>query len=103
VVEDQSRKGGCPHCGLPEEDAVDQKKRVHPMAQTAVVVGLLVVGGGAGYFLRSDQLARQAAASASPDQPLGDLSLFKGLVKDMQAAVRAGDLAEVSRRLVGPA
>ncbi len=75
------------------EDAAVQKTRIHPMAQTAVVVGVLVVGGGAGYYLREKQLAKQAAASASPDQPLGDLSLFKALVKDMQAAVRAGDLA----------
>ncbi|MGH7270714.1 MAG: COG4705 family protein [Polyangiaceae bacterium] len=88
-----SRRDLIPKEKAAKEDEAEQKRRIHPMVQTAIVVALFVAAGGSGYYLRSAQLARVAAASATPDRPLGDLSVFRGLVKGMQASIRSGDLA----------
>jgi uncharacterized membrane-anchored protein len=64
-----------------------------PIMQVAVVVALLVGLGVTGYYVRSAQLTRQAAASSSSEHPLGDLSTFRALAQSMLTSVRTGDLS----------
>lgn len=63
--------------------------------QVAAVVVLLLILGGAGYYLRRSQLQTQAAASVTPDMPLGDLTAFKKIQNDMLNLVRSGDMSGV--------
>ena len=70
----------------------DTRGRSAAWQLVAVLVVLSSLGLG-GYYVRSAQLAKQAAASASPEQPLGDLSAFRTIAADMRSLVRAGNLA----------
>ena len=81
----------------PTEEAVE-KKGSAVLWQVVIVVALLLVLGGSGYYVRRSQLRTQAAASASPTAPLGDLTAFRKLAEDMLSLVRAGDLAGAKLR-----
>jgi uncharacterized membrane-anchored protein len=80
-------------------DAQEHKERAHTERGRGAVwqlVAVLVVLSSlalAGYYVRSSQIAKQAAASSSPDQPLGDLSSFRTITADMRALVRSGNTA----------
>jgi hypothetical protein len=56
--------------------------------QVVVAIALLLTVSGTGYVLRNAQLRQEAAASVSPEAPLGDLSAYKKLAADL---LRAGD------------
>jgi len=79
--------------------------------QTAVVIGLVVVLGGAGYALRKADLqdpgadpvasAAPAAAGAAPRpvSPLGDLTPFRAITQDTLATLRSGNQAAATDRV----
>ncbi len=73
----------------PAPSPIEKKGRA-AIVQAVVVVAVLVGVGVTGYYLRSSQLQKQAAASASPDRPLGDLSAFRTIATDMLGFVRSG-------------
>jgi uncharacterized membrane-anchored protein len=79
------------------EDAVE-RKRSAVVWQVAVVLALLLLVSGSGYYLRRSQLQKQAAASVSPTAPLGDLSVFRKIAEDMLSLVRAGDMSGAKSR-----
>ena len=79
------------------EDAVE-KKGSAVVWQVAVVLALLLLVSGSGYYLRRSQLQKQAAASVSPTAPLGDLSVFRKIAEDMLSLVRAGDMSGAKSR-----
>jgi uncharacterized membrane-anchored protein len=82
-----------------KSDAHEHKERAHKERGRGAVwqlVAVLVVLSSlalAGYFVRSSQIAKQATALSSPDQPLGDLSSFRTITADMRALVRSGNTA----------
>ena len=79
------------HRDLIVEPEPAQKSGRGAILQVAVVVVVLLAVGGGGYALRSSQLQRQAEAAVSLDHPLGDLSAFQTIAKDMLPLVCAGD------------
>lgn len=79
------------------EDAVERKGSA-VVWQVAVVLALLLLVSGSGYYLRRSQLQKQAAASVSPTAPLGDLSVFRKIAEDMLSLVRAGDMSGAKSR-----
>ncbi len=66
--------------------------------QLVAVVVALLAAGVTGYSLRRSQLHDRAAVSVSPDRPLGDLSAFRTIAKDMQGLVQAGDWKATNAR-----
>jgi uncharacterized membrane-anchored protein len=67
--------------------------------QVAVVLSVLVIASGTGYYWRSSQLQIQAPAVVSPTSPLGDLSAFRQIAEDALALVRAGDMSRAKSRV----
>jgi uncharacterized membrane-anchored protein len=67
--------------------------------QVVLVVAVLVLAAGSGYYWRTSQLRNQAAASLSPTAPLGDLSAFQKIAEDTLGFVRAGDLSRAKSRV----
>jgi uncharacterized membrane-anchored protein len=80
--------------------------------QTVVVVGLLLVAGGAGYAWRTSTLqadtssdvapiAQNAhgASSPAPRSPLGDLSTFRVITQDTLRLLDSGDQAGATARV----
>ncbi len=72
-------------------DAPAAKSGSRPGLQAGVVVAVLLALGITGYVVRSAQLEARAAASTSVDRPLGDLSAFRAIARDMTQAVEAAD------------
>ena len=66
--------------------------------QVAAVSALLLSMSSAGYFVRSAQLRNLASASTSAAAPLGDLSHFQQLARDLLHAERGGDLSGAQSR-----
>ena len=79
--------------------------------QTVVVVGVLLVAGGAGYYLQKSALAADSSdtsAAAEPNgdgtpsaagSPLGDLSTFSTISQDSLNMLNAGDQAGATARI----
>ena len=79
--------------------------------QTVVVVGVLLVAGGAGYYLQKSALAADSSdtsAAAQPNgdgtqstsgSPLGDLSTFSTISQDSLNMLNAGDQAGATARI----
>ncbi len=61
--------------------------------QVGAVLAVLLIASGTGYYARRSQLQTQAAASVTPSQPLGDLSVFKKIADDMLGSARSGDFS----------
>ena len=67
--------------------------------QVAVVIAVLVLASGSGYYWRSSQLQTQAAAVVTPTAPLGDLSAFRQIAEDTLGFVLAGDMSRAKSRV----
>jgi len=67
--------------------------------QVVVVMAVLVIASGTGYYWRSAQLRVQTAAVVTPTSPLGDLSAFRQIAQDTLALVRAGDMSRAKARV----
>jgi uncharacterized membrane-anchored protein len=79
-------------------DAAAEKPAV-VVWQVAVVMAVLVIASGTGYYWRSLQLRIQAAAVVTPTAPLGDLSAFRQIAQDTLALVRTGDMSHAKSRV----
>ena len=75
------------------------EKRLAVVWQVVVVVAVMVAAAGSGYHWRRMQLINQARISASPNAPLGDLSVFSEITKDTLGLVAAGDLVAAKSRV----
>jgi uncharacterized membrane-anchored protein len=82
----------------PSTESATERKGSAVVWQVVVVVALLLLVAGSGYYLRRSQLRNEAAASASPTAPLGDLSAFRKMAEDMLSLVRAGNLSGAKLR-----
>ncbi len=80
-----------------DEDRVEKKGNA-VVWQVVAVVALVLIVGGTGYYARRSQLRNQAAASVTPDMPLGDLTGFKKIANDMLAMVHAGNMSGAKTR-----
>lgn len=84
-----------------KEEELEEQKHPHIFAQVIVVALLFVIASVGGYYWRQSQLKveQQAALSAvgtstsAQISPLGDLTTFKTITKDMLNSVNAGDMA----------
>ena len=77
-----------------------EEKKSGVVWQVAVVLTVLVLAAGSGYFWRSTQLQSQTAAVVvTPTAPLGDLSAFRQIAQDTLDLVRAGDLSRAKSRI----
>lgn len=77
----------------PTAPAPAEKRGRSAVVQVVVVVSVLLGLGVTGYYVRRSQLQARAAASSSPDRPLGDLSAFRTIAAGMLSAVGSGDWA----------
>lgn len=73
--------------------------RVPVFGQVALVVGVLVLAGGAGYYWRHAQLQAEAKTTVTSASPLGDVSSFTSIEEDTLRLVSAGDLAGAKARV----
>lgn len=69
------------------------------IAQTAVVVAVLVVAGGAGYHWHQMKLRSEGSVATSPGSPLGNLSNFRLIAEDTLGMVRKADLPAAKSRI----
>jgi uncharacterized membrane-anchored protein len=83
----------------PSTKATIGERQLAVVWQCAVVVPMLVLTAGSGYYWRSLELRNQAAANASPAAPLGDLSAFRQIAEDTLGLVRAGNLSRAKSRI----
>ena len=79
--------------------------------QIAAVVGLLLVAGGTGYYLRMTTLAGDSSATstaaqsdpagnqASPGSSVGDLSTFRTITQDPLDLLNAGNQSDATTRI----
>jgi uncharacterized membrane-anchored protein len=79
-------------------DAAAEKPSV-VIWQVVVVMAMLVIASGTGYYWRSSQLRIQAASVVTPNAPLGDLSAFRQITEDTLGFVRAGDMTRAKSRV----
>ncbi len=77
----------------PTSPASTEKRGRGAVVQVIVVVSVFLGLGVTGYYVRSSQLQARAAASSSPDRPLGDLAAFRTIATDMRSAVGSRDWA----------
>ncbi|MEI7832447.1 MAG: hypothetical protein WCJ56_04540 [bacterium] len=101
-----------------EETIEDERKG--GLWQTAVVLALFVMLGGAGYHIRHTAIAAETTASSpitetklpapastgsatavqpAPASPLGDLSLFRTITEDTLSKLNAGDQSGAKKRI----
>lgn len=76
------------------------------MLQTIIVVLVLAIVGGSGYYLRKSALDREIASAATQTDtsggsgsPLGDLSTFQTITQDTLDLLAAGDQAGATNRV----
>lgn len=67
--------------------------------QIAVVVALVILTAGPGYYWRSSELHNQAMANTASDAPLGDLSPFRRIAEDTLIFVHAGEMSQAKSRV----
>lgn len=67
--------------------------------QVAAVVAVIMIAAGSGYYLRRVELQARAEAGASPNAPLGDLSVFRNIAEDTLTLVRSGSLSGAKARV----
>jgi len=67
--------------------------------QVVVVMAVLVIASGTGYYWRTAQLRVQTAAVVTPTAPLGDLSVFQQIAQDTLVLVQAGDMTRAKTRV----
>ncbi len=67
--------------------------------QVGVVIFLLVMLAGTGYYFRQTQLQDKIKAILVPNAPLGDVSKFRTISEDTLRLVRAGKLADAKSRI----
>jgi uncharacterized membrane-anchored protein len=79
-------------------DAAAEKPSV-VVWQVVVVMVVLVIASGTGYYWRSAQLRVETAAVVTPTAPLGDLSTFRQIAQDTLALVRAGDMSRAKTQV----
>ena len=84
---------------IPSTKVATEENRPGVFWQVAVVMAVLVLASGSGYFWRSAQLQSQAAAVVTPTAPLGDLSAFRLIAEDTLSFVRAGDMSHAKSRV----
>lgn len=83
-----------------KREAEREEKKSGVVWQVAVVLTVLVLAAGSGYFWRSTRLQSQTAAVVvTPTAPLGDLSAFRQIAQDTLGLVRAGDLSRAKSRI----
>ncbi|MCD1257677.1 hypothetical protein B5M42_002335 [Paenibacillus athensensis] len=75
-----------------------------PFVQVAVVLSVLVIAGGAGYYWRQDRIDSAAtqvetSGSVSPSDSLGDLSNFRSITEDTLNLVNADKLPAAKTRV----
>ena len=67
--------------------------------QVVVVMAVLVIASGTGYYWRTAQLRVQTATVVTPTAPLGNLSAFRQIAQDTLALVQAGDMSRAKTRI----
>jgi uncharacterized membrane-anchored protein len=84
---------------IPSTKITTEAKQSGVIWQTVVVVAILVLFSGTGYFWRSSQLQNQVVAEVTPSAPLGDLSAFREIAEDTLGFVRSGDMSGARSRV----
>jgi len=80
-------------------EAATERRRPAVVWQVAVVMALLIVVTGCGYFWRRSQLHDLSVSNASSTAPLGDLSFFRQIAGDTLGLVRTGELSRAKSRV----